>query len=121
MQEHDESHNSIKKHCLMKIIILNDIYQEGEKLPSLRQLSKNYQVSLDTIKKAISLLEEEHLIYPKDRSGFYVLQKEKSKPENTLTTTIYFGSSRSNAVSFPYSDFLLCLKKATENYKEEFF
>ncbi|UDM79146.1 GntR family transcriptional regulator [Vagococcus fluvialis] len=35
----------------MKIIILNDIYQEGEKLPSLRQLSKNYQVSLDTIKK----------------------------------------------------------------------
>lgn len=101
--------------------IQNDIYQEGEKLPSLRQLSKTYQVSLDTIKKAISLLEEEHLIYPKDRSGFYVLQKEKIKPENTLTTTIDFGSSRSNAVSFPYSDFLLCLKKATENYKEEFF
>lgn len=105
----------------LKCNIQQDIYKEGEKIPSLRQLSKTYQVSLDTIKKAVALLEEEHFIYSKDRSGFYVLQKKKIEADNQLTPIIDFGSSRSNAVSFPYSDFLLCLKKATENYKEEFF
>ena len=105
----------------IKCDIQQDIFTEGQKIPSLRNLATQYQVSLDTIKKALNLLVEDNLIYSKDRSGFYVLQKEYNTLNTQPNSVIDFGSSRSNAVSFPYSDFLMCLKKATENYKEEFF
>ena len=105
----------------IKCDIQQDIFTEGQKIPSLRNLATQYQVSLDTIKKALNLLVEDNLIYSKDRSGFYVLQKEYNAFNTQPNSVIDFGSSRSNAVSFPYSDFMMCLKKATENYKEEFF
>ena len=105
----------------IKCRIQQDKYIEGSKLPSLRFLAKEFNCSIDTIKKAMALLVEEQLIYSKNRSGYYVLQKDMRLPANKESSFIDFGSTRSNVAAFPYSDFMLCLKKATENYKEEFF
>lgn len=101
--------------------IQTEKYQEGEKIPSLRSLAKTYECSLETIKHAISLLKEDHLIYAKDRSGLYVIQKEFPILPKDSTETIDFGSSQGSWTTFPYEDFQRCLKKATENYKQEFF
>ncbi|MDT2833060.1 PLP-dependent aminotransferase family protein [Vagococcus carniphilus] len=105
----------------IKCDIQNDHYQEGEKIPSLRNLASIHQCSLETIKKALHLLIEENLLYSKDRSGYYVLQKAHTMPEISKNGVIDFTSSKANCITFPYSEFQWCLKKATENYKEEFF
>lgn len=44
----------------------------GQKLPSVRVLSRNYGVSHLTAFRALQLLEKERLIHAKPKSGFYV-------------------------------------------------
>lgn len=105
----------------LKNNIQDGIFLEGQKIPSLRSLAKEYQCSMDTIKRAIGLLIDEQFIYVKNRSGFYVLQKEKYISSLKKTNQIDFSSTKANLLTFPYDDFQLCLKKATNNYKEEFF
>jgi len=56
---------------------LADQIQQGslkasDKLPSLRQLSRQLCVSIGTIQQAYALLEDQQLIAPKNKSGFYV-------------------------------------------------
>lgn len=105
----------------LKEDIQQEVYSDGQKLPSIRLLAKIHQCSIETIKHALQLLVENELIYAKNRSGFYVLQKEKESIAMEESTLIDFGSSTADGIAFPYQDFQLCLKKATENYKQDFF
>lgn len=98
-----------------------DIFLEGQKIPSIRSLAAEYECSIDTIKRAIQLLVDDQLLYVKDRSGFYVLQKKRALTSIKETDTIDFGSTKANLLTFPYDEFQLCLRKATENYKDELF
>lgn len=52
--------------------IKNHLYQPGDKLPSLRRLSKQHQVSIATVQEAYYLLESWGLIEARPQSGFYV-------------------------------------------------
>ncbi len=101
--------------------IQTDLYIEGQKLPSLRKFSLMYDCSIDTIKQALKLLVDDQLIYVKNRSGYYVLQKKIVTTDDIKKEIIDFGSSKANCITFPFSDFQMCLKKAAENYKQEFF
>ncbi len=56
---------------IIKNKIINGEIKEDEKLPSIRNLSKDINVSKNTIKKVYYKLEEEGYIYAKDKSGFY--------------------------------------------------
>ena len=56
---------------IIKNKIINGEIKEDEKLPSIRNLSKDINVSINTIKKVYYKLEEEGYIYAKDKSGFY--------------------------------------------------
>ena len=42
--------------------IYEGVYQDGEKIPSERQMAADYEVSRITVRKALELLEEEELI-----------------------------------------------------------
>lgn len=53
-------------------------YQVGEKLPSIRVLSKEHAVSISTAQQALLLLEKQHLVEVRAKSGCYV--KAQSKP-----------------------------------------
>lgn len=44
----------------------------GERLPSIRQLSKQHGVSINTIKRVFIELERQSLIYAKPQSGYFV-------------------------------------------------
>lgn len=50
-------------------------YQEGDRLPSIRQLSARYQVSKSTVIRALQELEKRHLIYSVPKSGYYIVKK----------------------------------------------
>lgn len=47
-------------------------YEQGDKLPSIYNLSQLYHCSKSTVIKAYEVLINKHLIYVKHQSGFYV-------------------------------------------------
>jgi DNA-binding transcriptional MocR family regulator len=47
-------------------------YQVGEKLPSIRTLSQEHGVSVSTVQQALLILEKQHWVDVRDRSGCYV-------------------------------------------------
>jgi len=56
----------------LKIAILRGDITEGERLPSLRSLSKSIGLSITTIEKAYDQLLVEGYIYSRAQSGYYV-------------------------------------------------
>jgi len=52
--------------------IRQGIYDEGDKVPSVRGLSKRLSVSISTVTQAYALLEDQGLIQSRPQSGYYV-------------------------------------------------
>ncbi len=52
--------------------ISNKTLLPGERLPSIRQLARELKVSIGTVQQAYSALEDQDIIFPKKRSGYYV-------------------------------------------------
>ena len=52
--------------------IYNGVYEDGERIPSERQLAADYDVSRITVRKALEILEEEDLIRREVGSGTHV-------------------------------------------------
>jgi len=52
--------------------IKNDKYSNGEALPSIRSLSQHYTVTIKTIQKTISYLDEYGLVSTKVGSGVFI-------------------------------------------------
>lgn len=73
--------------------IENKIYESNEKLLSILDLKEKYQVSKNTVLKAIELLELDGVIESRPRSGYYV--KTSVYPSNMVTdyTKRYFKKS----------------------------
>ena len=59
---------------LLKNEILNGNLQKGDKLPSIRDLVKQFGVNKDTVQRALRSLKEESFIYGVKKSGYYVLK-----------------------------------------------
>lgn len=59
-------------------LIQNGVLREGDKIPSLRQLSQELKVSVNTVKEAYWKLESQNHIYAVPQSGYYV--KKPWKP-----------------------------------------
>ena len=55
--------------------IYEGVYQDGEKIPSERQMAADYEVSRITVRKALELLEEEELIVREVGNGTTVTLK----------------------------------------------
>ncbi len=47
-------------------------FRPGERVPSIRGLSKQMQVSINTVKEAYGFLEDRHIIEARPQSGYYV-------------------------------------------------
>lgn len=99
--------------------IINGTYKAHTKLPSKRNLAKEYKISLNTVDNAYSKLIEEGFIYSKKRQGFfvsdvgelYILDNKpiyiKTENENIDYDFSYSGVSE----EFPYKIF----KKISSN------
>ena len=81
------------------------IYKKGDRLPSIREMIQQYHCNKDTILKALHLLKEESLIYPVEKSGYYVL-KNRVPVRNTTKIGL------PNPMQFPIEDFRKCLNES---------
>lgn len=52
----------------------------GQRIPSVRKLSRQYQVSVSTVLQAYQKLESRSLIQARPQSGYYVRARTQSKP-----------------------------------------
>lgn len=69
--------------------IEQNTFLPGDKLPSIRKLSKQKQVSMATIQSAYELLEQQQLIESRPQSGFYVRKAiDPIQTEMTQDTTL---------------------------------
>lgn len=70
--------------------IKNGVLKQGDRLPSVRALSKQHNVSINTVKRIYLELESQSLIDPKPQSGYFVNSFYTSKlplPKPSKTTT----------------------------------
>lgn len=61
------------------------ILRPGDRMPSVRKLSRTEKVSMSTVWQAYMLLENRDLIRARPQSGFYVRPISKSLPEPSIT------------------------------------
>lgn len=64
------------------------LYQSGERLPSVRTLSKEHGVSISTVQQAYHILEDQQLIIPQPRSGYFVAPSKAVHPVPPLTRPV---------------------------------
>ncbi len=70
----DQSEGKLYEQVAARIrgMIFDRIYRPGDRLPSVRELSKQSSVSVTTVLDAYRLLEDQGLIHPRPQSGYYV-------------------------------------------------
>lgn len=73
-------------HDLLSGMIRGGAFPPGEKLPSIRRLSLQKQMSISTVMKAYMLLEEQGVIESRPQSGFYV-RSAADLPEEPARTS----------------------------------
>jgi len=61
---------------MMKMEIISGGLKQGEKIPSVRELSLKAKVNPNTMQKALAELEREGLIYTERTNGKYVTNEE---------------------------------------------
>ncbi|GGD57963.1 aminotransferase-like domain-containing protein [Paenibacillus nasutitermitis] len=96
--------------------------RRGDQLPSIRALSLKLRCSPNTIIKAYQQLEQEHLIYPVPRSGYFVVDPQHSGKEGTDGNNgIDFVAAGPDREVMPYRDFQHAMNQAIERYREDLF
>ena len=104
----------------LKLQIQEKKLAQGAKLPSIRQLSTQYQCNKDTVSKALLELKYQNLIYAKNKSGYYVLGETSTIQEET-SDWIDFSNAMPDAQLFPYEDFRQCLDQAIRTKEANLF
>jgi DNA-binding transcriptional MocR family regulator len=64
----------------LQALIENNHFSEGYKLPSIRKLSEQWHYSIDTVQKALNLLEDRGYVQPVAKSGYYVQSRNIQIP-----------------------------------------
>lgn len=82
----------------IEVAIRQGVYLNGQKLPSVRQMSERHQVSISTVMSAYQRLEQLGVIEVRPKSGFYVRSLCRERP---LAPALAATVSRPEAVTTP--------------------
>lgn len=130
------SDNSAKPYYLqlyqyIKNAILNGDIAANEKLPSLRLLSKNLELSVTTVEQAYSQLLVEGYIYSKPQSGYYACNilgthLTDANRERTFHTTDQLLERKSenqyyDPNCFSFNKWKKCMNKVLTEYTPQLF
>lgn len=100
----------------------------GEKLPSIRHMARNLDVSVTTVKEAYNQLLVEGYVSSRPHSGFYVLKipelvkgKGKTKVYNTDFSQFSFEPAKhlSDLSSFDFKKWKKCMTRIFNDYPEQ--
>ncbi|MGT2907573.1 aminotransferase-like domain-containing protein [Streptococcus dentiloxodontae] len=89
------------------------LLKKGDKIPSIRKLSKAYGCSKDTVQHALLELKYQNILYAVHKSGYYVLEGMQENDELDISLTDY--SNRA------YEDFRLCVNESLEGRENYLF
>lgn len=82
---HNSSASLLYEQVALEIsgLIEQGTYRAGDRVPSIRQLSRRFDVSINTVMQAYTLLEDQRLIEARPQSGYYVRSRvpEIHEPE----------------------------------------
>ncbi|MGG4091515.1 PLP-dependent aminotransferase family protein [Paenibacillus lautus] len=112
-----------KKELILRSVrldIVNGVFKPGQKLPAIRQQSEKFNCSVNTIINVYHQLENEHLIYSRPKSGYYVVAQEAHRPSNQKKR-IDFSAAAPDPQSIPQLEFRQCLNKAMELFEDSIF
>ena len=110
----------------IKEAIFNQDIKPNDKLPSLRSLAKNLEISITTIEQAYNQLEVEGYVYSKANSGYYVKAildiiesgapnvSIDSYPEINIEANPYYHDSE----CFNFERYKKCLNKVINEYQD---
>ena len=68
----DKKYRYEEIHERMTRLVSTGVYRPGERVPSIRELSRSMGVSLNTVKQAYLLLEDQRILESRPQSGYYV-------------------------------------------------
>src|SRR5262249_12317548 len=88
----------------LKNELLNGVYKNDERFPSIRELSKKYKLSSITVSTVISNLIRENLLYSKHGSGTFVGKLNKRDNQIKMIGTILFNFKEFNDVEMGIYD-----------------
>ena len=73
-QKNNGSHSLLYEQVAGEIsgLIEQGTFRAGDRVPSIRQLSRRFDVSINTVMQAYTLLEDQRLIEARPQSGYYV-------------------------------------------------
>ncbi len=81
-----EKNNKTKKYLILynyyKQLIISGVLVEGEKMPSVRKCSLNFEMSRTTVETAYEMLAAEGYIISRPQSGFYVCEVDFKRFES---------------------------------------
>lgn len=105
--------------------IVKGILPYGSKLPSKRLLAEETEVSVITVEHTYSILCEEGYIESRERSGYFVIYREKDflsngesvEKNSGKTTTISY--TQDIKCEFPFSVLSKTMRKVLAEYREE--
>lgn len=100
----------------LKEAIKGERWTDGQRLPSIRSLSKSYEVSKSTVIQALDILQQEHFLYVVPRGGYYVMTQSKS-----LEEPLDFQTVKPDNRLIPYQSYKKCIDKAIDHYKYQMF
>ena len=75
----------------ISVMVKNGTYRSNERIPSIRSLSRQLHVSINTVMEAYAHLENAGLIEARPQSGFYVSVSSPPAPNNLSFTDIAAG------------------------------
>ena len=73
-EKNSNNHTLLYERVAIEIarLIEQGTFRAGDRVPSIRQLSKKFAVSINTIMQAYTMLEDQRLIEARPQSGYYV-------------------------------------------------
>ncbi|QGX46961.1 aminotransferase class I/II-fold pyridoxal phosphate-dependent enzyme [Streptococcus equinus] len=87
---------------------------KGDRIPSIRSLSRTFHCSKDTAQRALLELKYQNYIYAVEKSGYYVLEN-KQQEEAPLNLSL------SDYNNMAYEDFTICLTETLVNRENYLF
>ncbi|MCZ8519820.1 MULTISPECIES: aminotransferase-like domain-containing protein [Paenibacillus] len=111
-------YENVKDH--LKQQINSGAIKQGGKLPSIRELSIQWECSKNTVIRAIDELEKEHLIYSVPKSGHYVIVRS-SPSEDRPEGRIDFAEAAPDPGIIPYEEIQHGLNRAVQLYGDHLF
>ncbi len=98
--------------------IVSGVFPYGTKLPSKRLLAEETGVSVITVEHAYAILDDEGYIQARQRSGYYIIYREKDFLSTAPAERVPRRTAHSAKCRFPYSVLAKTMRKVLSDYGE---